>query len=93
MQSTQHLRDYLGTDQSPKASIEVQRTAEHTRKYAEACRGVGDECKVAVLDLWLSFMTEVGWKSGQPLPGSKEQPICHSLQDLLSDGLQLQLNS
>ena len=86
MEDAQQSRECLALSQIPKASIEVQRTAEHTKQYAEACGEVGKQCGVTVLDLWSLFMAEVGWKPGEPLPGSKERPMCQALHDLLSDG-------
>lgn len=62
------------------------RTAEHTKKYADACRQVGKELGVAVLDLWLVFMTKAGWKPGQPLAGSKAAERNKVLGELLHDG-------
>ena len=87
MEDAQLSREHPALSQIPKAPVEVQRTAEHTRLYAEACREVGKQCGVTVLDLWSLFMMEVGWKAGEPLPGSKERPMCPALQDLLSDGM------
>ena len=86
MEDAQQSRESPALSQAPKASIEVQRTAEHTRQYAEACREVGKQRGVTVLDLWSLFIMQVGWKAGEPLPGSKERPMCQALQDLLSDG-------
>jgi len=44
-----------------------QRTAEHTKLYADACREIGKELGVPVLDLWSVFMAEAGWRKGEPL--------------------------
>ena len=65
---------------------EIQRTAEHTRKYADSCRQVGIKLGIAVVDLWSIFMEEVGWKHGHPLIGSKNAPRSERLENLLSDG-------
>lgn len=62
------------------------RTAEHTKKYADACRQVGKELGVVVLDLWSVFMKRAGWKPGQPLAGSKAAERNKVLGELLSDG-------
>ena len=66
---------------------EKTRTAEHTKKYADACREVGHELDVAVLDLWTAMMTRAGWKAGQGLEGSKALPENPILKDMLRDGL------
>ena len=62
------------------------RTAEHTKKYADACRQVGEELGVVVLDLWSVFMEKAGWRPGQPLPGSKAAERNKVLGELLHDG-------
>ena len=62
------------------------RTAEHTKKYADACRQVGKETGVMVLDLWTAMMTKAGWKPGEKLEGSKAVPINLILGDMLRDG-------
>lgn len=66
---------------------ERMRTAEHTKKYADACREVGKELGVVVLDLWSIFMTEAGWKDGEPLVGSKTVEPNEILEELLHDGI------
>lgn len=71
-----------------KGNPERQRTAEHTKQYADACREVGAEVGAVVLDLWSVFMTEAGWKEGEPLPGSKKADRSSVLGELLSDGMQ-----
>ena len=72
-----------------KGIVEIRRTAEHTRKYADACREVGNELGVTVLDLWSTFMVKAGWRSGEPLPGSKKAPMSRILEELLHDGMSL----
>lgn len=69
-----------------KGITRVRRTAEHTRKYAEACLELGNDLDVAVLDLWSSFMAKAGWQSGEPLAGSKAAPKNDVLAKLLRDG-------
>ncbi|MCJ1469052.1 hypothetical protein MMC07_007684 [Pseudocyphellaria aurata] len=66
---------------------ERQRTAEHTKQYADACREVGAEIGVVVLDLWSIFMAHAGWKESEPLPGSKKAERNSVLGELLRDGL------
>ena len=62
------------------------RSAEHTKKYADACREVGAEMGVAVLDVWSIFMVSAGWKEGEALVGSKEVARNQVLEKLLTDG-------
>ncbi|CAF9924581.1 MAG: hypothetical protein ALECFALPRED_002790 [Alectoria fallacina] len=63
------------------------RTAEHTKEYADACRQVGAEAGVAVLDVWSIFMAKAGWREGEPLIGSKKLARNEVLEKLLVDGL------
>ncbi|CAD6565840.1 MAG: hypothetical protein ASARMPREDX12_006792 [Alectoria sarmentosa] len=63
------------------------RTAEHTKEYADACRQVGAEVGVVVLDVWSIFMAKAGWKEGEPLIGSKKLARNEVLEKLLVDGL------
>lgn len=62
------------------------RTAEHTKKYADACRQAGEELGVVVLDIWSVFMEKAGWKPGHPLAGSKSAERNEVLGELLHDG-------
>lgn len=63
-----------------------QRTAANTRKYADACRMVGEELNLPVVDLWHAFMSKTGWKVGDPLIGSKDVERNEVLETLLRDG-------
>lgn len=65
----------------------LQRTASNTKLYADACRDVGAELDVTVVDIWRAFMTSVGWEEGKPLDGSKNAPKNLALENLLSDGM------
>ncbi len=62
------------------------RSAEHTKKYAEACRAVGEKLDIPVLDLWTIFMQKAGWKEGEPLPGDMSIAQNHWLKEGLFDG-------
>ncbi|OAP54776.1 hypothetical protein AYL99_11224 [Fonsecaea erecta] len=66
-----------------------ERTAEHTATYASACREVGKETGIPILDLWTIFMTKAGWREGSTgaLIGCKDAPRNAVLGELLSDGL------
>lgn len=83
----------MGTDTpsgTPEpASVAVMRKASQTKKYADACRQVGNALNVPVADIWTAFMTAAGWVEGQPLPGSRDAPANKKLQALLSDGMYL----
>ncbi len=74
------LRDLL------KGSTGLTRTAEHTKKYADACRDVGSEMGSTVVDLWTAIMARAGWQAGDALPGSKTVPRNQVLRDVLRDG-------
>ncbi|KAL9001540.1 MAG: hypothetical protein Q9169_000115 [Polycauliona sp. 2 TL-2023] len=64
----------------------VRRKAENTKQYAEACKEVGHELGLIVLDLWSIFMDAAGYEPGKPLPGSKTTVRSPVLGQLLSDG-------
>lgn len=66
---------------------ETLRTAEQTKRYADACRDVGTELGIAVVDLWSVFMAKSGWKQGQTLLGSKKAKRSEMIETLLSDGI------
>ena len=65
---------------------DIQRKAEHTKLYADACRKVGLELGIETLDLWTIFMKHAGWQEGQPLLGSKDVDPSPALQELFIDG-------
>jgi len=77
----------MEVDSLLKGFTEVTRTAEHTKRYADACREVGKELGVAVVDLWTAIMKKAGWQEGDTLPGSKTAPRSPVLGSLLLDGL------
>lgn len=82
--------EYRLEEPAPSNGVpERQRTAEHTKQYADACHEVGAELGVVVLDLWSTFMAEAGWKEGDPLPGSKKTERNSVLGELLRDGIHL----
>ncbi|KAH7021793.1 GDSL Lipase/Acylhydrolase family protein [Macrophomina phaseolina] len=64
----------------------LQRTAEHTKKYANAARKVGEELRIPVLDLWTIFMTRAGWAAGEPLPGCRGVQRNELIEELMYDG-------
>ncbi|KAF2086451.1 SGNH hydrolase [Saccharata proteae CBS 121410] len=66
-----------------------QRTAENTKKYANAARKAGEELGIPVLDLWTIFMTRAGWVAGEPLPGCKDVPRNQFIDEILYDGLHM----
>ena len=63
------------------------RTAANTKRYADACRQVGGELNLPVVDLWQAFMAKAGWKEGEPLTGSKDVERNEVLENLLRDGI------
>ncbi|KAL8693543.1 MAG: hypothetical protein Q9224_003733 [Gallowayella concinna] len=76
----------LEASDAAKGVLGVRRKAEHTMLYAEACRKVGQDLGLVVLDLWSIFMEAAGYKPGKPLPGSKKVEKNAVLHRLLSDG-------
>jgi lysophospholipase L1-like esterase len=64
----------------------LQRTAENTKRYADACRELGKQLDTPVVDLWTVFMEAAGWKEGGPLPGAKGADRNQVLGSLLLDG-------
>ena len=65
---------------------DFSRTAENTRKYAEACSEVGVKLGVPVLNLWRAIMKRVGWSEGDPLAGSIAIAENMQLRAMLRDG-------
>lgn len=65
---------------------ELTRFAASARAYAEACRQVGEEVGVPVLDLWSCLMKQAGWSGSNVLAGSRDAPKNDVLNRLLSDG-------
>lgn len=76
----------LETADAAKGVVGTRRTAEHTKLYADACRQVGKDLGLAVLDLWSIFMEAADYIPGEPLPGSKKAAPNTTLAALLSDG-------
>lgn len=79
----------LEVSDAAKGILGVRRTAEHTKLYAEACKEVGQDLGLIVLDLWSIFMDAAGYaknERGKPLPGSKKTVKSPVLGQLLSDG-------
>lgn len=74
---------------APTAGSFTMRTAENTKRYADACRKVGEQNDLPVVDLWRAFMSKAGWKEGDPLAGSKDAERNGVLQSLLRDGKSL----
>lgn len=64
------------------------RTAEVTKKYADAAREASKAMGVPAVDLWSVFMAYAGWHEGggEPYPGSLSQPQNEKLGELLRDG-------
>jgi len=66
----------------------LRRTAENTKRYADAIRDVGKDLGIPVVDLWSAIMLEAGWNpdSNEPLPGSMDAPHSDVLAKYLIDG-------
>lgn len=69
-----------------KGLTDPRRTAEHTKKYADATVEVATDLDLAVLEIWSIFMAKAGWKKGEPLVGSKKVARSKVLDNLLVDG-------
>ncbi|KAF2456443.1 GDSL Lipase/Acylhydrolase family protein [Lineolata rhizophorae] len=65
------------------------RSAERTKEFARAAREAARELQLPILDVWSLLMSRTGWKEGQPLPGSKDNPKVTLLDEFLYDGLHL----
>lgn len=71
-----------------KGRFVMQRTAEVTKTYGDACAEVGKELGLPVVNLWEAFVDYAGgWKEGEPLPGSRKCPQNEKLDSLFRDGL------
>lgn len=70
-----------------KGNAHPSRTAAFTKEYAEAVREVGASLGVPVVDVWKAFMSAVGWKEGEPLPGSRDLPNLDQFARFFTDGL------
>ena len=58
-----------------------------SKQYSEAVVELGAELGVPVVDLWKAFMSRTGWKEGEPLVGSLNEPRNEELEKLMYDGL------
>jgi lysophospholipase L1-like esterase len=67
--------------------INNERTAANTKLYADACRQIGNDLKLPLVDLWSILMDKAGWDGSSTLIGSKECGKSEIFSDLLSDGL------
>lgn len=75
------------THRNLEAHPSIDRTASQTAQYANAAREVGMQSKVAVLDIWTTFMQLAGWRLGDKLlPGSKDMERELIFAELLCDG-------
>lgn len=81
----------LEASDTAKGRLGVGRKAEYTMLYAEACKEVGQDLGLVVLDLWAIFMEAAGYEPGSPLPGSKKTNRNAVLDRLLSDGKTLSI--
>lgn len=67
----------------------MRRTAENTKRYADAIKSVGKSLNIPVVDIWSAIMLEAGWTPGQTerLPGCTEEPPNEVLHSYLFDGI------
>jgi isoamyl acetate esterase len=66
----------------------VIRKAVDAKAYADAdaVKEVGEEERVAVVDVWGAYMEKARWKEGEVLPGTREGSRNEVLAGLLYDG-------
>lgn len=64
----------------------LRHTANNTKIYATACKEVGEELGVPVVDIWTACLISAGWESGDALVGSMEVPENEIFTALFSDG-------
>ncbi|KAL6912642.1 hypothetical protein FSST1_010402 [Fusarium sambucinum] len=64
-------------------------TNDHTGTYAEAIRELSSSHKVPYLDLFQDISAAVGWKPGNPIPGSASEPESPEFRKLIIDGIHL----
>ncbi|ANB14988.1 Iah1p [Sugiyamaella lignohabitans] len=57
------------------------------REYGQALKKVAAEFDLGFVDLWTEFLTSVGWKEGDPIPGETGSGSDIDLSHLLHDGL------
>lgn len=69
-----------------KGYKELRRTAQHTKLYADACKEIGGNLGVQVVDVWTAFLKNAGWIEGEPLIGSIETSRNEIFDSLFSDG-------
>lgn len=76
----------LEVTDAAKGVLHRRRTAEHTMMYADACKSVGQELEISVLDLWALCIKGAQYQPGDLLPGSKKVARNQYLDQVLSDG-------
>ncbi|KAL9106241.1 MAG: hypothetical protein Q9227_008709 [Pyrenula ochraceoflavens] len=84
------LDEYQQDDtEALKGFTQPRRNAKNTKRYADACKELGNTINIPVADIWGAMMRVAGWEDGQPLEGSRERPPNSKLDEMLSDGLHL----
>ncbi|KAG4025361.1 hypothetical protein MFRU_060g00370 [Monilinia fructicola] len=66
------------------------RRVKDTRDYRNAVKKIGEDEKLAVVDIWSKFMSSCGWNEGDDvtkMPGLEENGKDERLRKLLYDGL------
>ena len=69
-----------------KGHASLKRGAENTKLYVEACKNLGTELQVPVVDLWTACLEDAGWREGSALLGSMSTPRRHEFDTLFLDG-------
>jgi hypothetical protein len=76
----------MGDFDLSKDHASLQRRAENTKLYADACKALGVELQVPVVDLSTLFLQHAGWKEGSLLLGSLSTPRNERFDNLFIDG-------
>lgn len=59
---------------------------QNKKRYTKACRDVGFEFNVPVVDIWTSFLVHAGWTKGEAPLGSRDTAQSVAFRSLFSDG-------
>ncbi|PMD24566.1 SGNH hydrolase [Hyaloscypha hepaticicola] len=81
-------RQQIITDRA-RGCTQTRRTVENTERYVKACREVGSQLKIPVVDIWTSFFRHAGLIESVDILGCRGIVTNEAFQSLFSDGLHL----